>query len=550
MFRDQPRKFPVGWETAYWTILAIIFGAAIRLRTQLPSIPFLDFDSWDYLQPAIAPLAQGTGAPTYREFLYSWLLEQILRVWPNFTAIIVVQHSVGILAGGLLILAWHRMRNFLPSGVLVKALHRAGGLMVAALFLFAEIIMLDEHKIRPEVFFVFVIALCLLLATEFSRRVFLRDRYFGFQAGILAVCLIFFSSAAYFLRPYFGFGVLCPLLPVLIALILRPGSWAVKIGTVLCGIGLVAGLLIWPDHYVHSAHGATGNEYFLAESLFCSSAEMVYDLVQKDAHVLPASDPRRPIVENFLRSLNQVIGHPMKTYAGFTRFDPDDVRYFGPVGELKKSLNYNEKKIKDFYYSYYFRAWKEYPLRIIRKIAAQLWFFYSPPRYRIYDPEKYIDVPFELNRSKQILLKYRSYAWVPFQNYTHSILSLQGLHQTVHMPSLVLLIGRIMNATYFVSLLLTLIAVVALQLGWLKDRSFKATSLWALYLFSYNFGMSFTIAFVFVMGQRRYTFGQTPFSVVSHCFALVFLLSLVPALIQLFKERSQRTSSAGRAGFF
>lgn len=539
MFRDPPRKLPGSWEAAYWAILAIIFAAAIRLRMQLPSIPFLDFDSWDYLQPAIAPLAQGAAAPTYREFLYSWLLEQTLRIWPNFMAITTLQHSMGILSGAFLMLAWHRMRIFLPHGVLVKALHRVGGLLVAALFLFAMIIILDEHKIRPEAFFIFIVTLCLWLATEFSRRVLLRDCYFGFKVGVLAVCLIFLSSAAYFLRPYFGFAILCPILPVLIALILRPGSWVIKSGTVLCGLGLVVCLLIWPDHYVHSVHGPTGNKYFLGESLFCSSAEMVYDLVQKDAQILPASDPRRPIVENFLRSLNQVINHPSKAYAGFSRLDPDDVRYLGPVGELKKSLNSNEKEIKDCYYSYYFRAWKEFPLRMIRKIAAQLWFFYSPPRYRIYDPEEYIDVSLELERSKQVLLENRSYAWIPFQNYTRNVLSLQGLHQKVHIPSLALLIGRIMNATYSVSLLLTLIAAAALQFGWLKDE--KIASRWALYLFSYNFGMSFTIAFVFVMGQRRYTYGQTPFSALSNCFALVFLLSLIPVLVELFKKRSHQT---------
>ncbi|PWU07996.1 MAG: hypothetical protein C5B47_05300 [Verrucomicrobia bacterium] len=545
MAHEHLRKFPARWDFAYWPILGIIFVLAIRLRAELPLIPFLDFDSWDYLSPAMSSLVHGAAAPTYREFLYPWLLEQLLRIQPNFAAISGVQHGMGILAGGFLILAWHRMRVFLPQGLLTETFHRLGGLIIATLYLFSTILVLDEHKIRPEAFFIFDIALCLWLATEFSRKVF-RFR-FDFQAGIFAACLIFLSSAAYYLRPYFGFGVACALLPVFIALICRPGNGAAKVGSVICGLGLVAGLLVWPDHWVHSAAGRTGNKYFLAESLFCSSAEIVYDVVQKDAHVLSPSDSKRPIVENFLRSMNQVIGHPSKAYAGFIRFDPDDVRYLGPCGELIRSLNHNESEIKNFYSHYYLRAWKEYPVRMIEKITAQLWFFFSPPRYRIYDPEKDIDVRLQLRRSKQVLLENRPYRWAPFQDYTNGILSLQEIPQSVHMPAFAVLAGHVMNPLYSVSLLLVLIVAAILQFGWmkLKDPGFKTASLWALYLFSYNIGMSFTIAFVFVMGQRRYTFGQTPLSAMSQCFALVLLVSFISVFIQSFKEKPPRNGDSG-----
>lgn len=533
----SPIRIPLlGWEIVYYALLAVIFTVAIHLRVQLPPVPFLDWDSWDYLQPAITPFVQGTEIPTYREFFYPWLLKQMLWGCPNFSIIIIVQHSVGILAAILILLTWHRMRIFLPLGMTVDVLHRAGGLILTALYLFAQISVLDEHKIRPEAFLELAIALSLWVATEFSRRTFLKQR-FGMREGALGVLLIFLSSVAYYLRPYYGIGVLCALLPLFVALVMIPGNRMIKGGSLVCSVALVFVLLVCPDRQVHSLHKFSGNDYYLAETLFCSSAEMVYDLLQKDAHTLPADDPKRPIAENMLQYMNMVIGHPSNHYAGYTRFDPDDVRYYGPMGNLKRDLQWDGKQVKDFCYSYYFRAWEQYPFRMFKKILDQLWFFYSPPRYRVYDPEKSLDASNELQRSKEVLQNEPSYSWTPFQNYKYQVLSLQGRNWVIKMPKLVLFMGRIMNALYSVSLLLTLIATVALQLGWLKEtrNTLKYTGFWALYLFSYNFGMSLTIALVHVMGQRRYTFGQTLFSALSECFALVFLFSLIPALLPLLK---------------
>lgn len=535
MTYSRLRTLLLGWEVVYWGFLVIIFAVAIRLRIQLPAIPFLDPDSWDYLQPAITSLTGGSGT-TYREFLYPWLLEHILRLWPSFKTIIVLQHSAGISAAGLLLMAWHRMRVFLPNGVTVDALHRVGGWTLTALYLFAMISLLNEHKIRPEAFFILIVALCIWLATEFSRDVF-RSRNFGLRAGLFGVLLIFFPAVAYYLRPYYGFGVLSTFLPVFVALVWTPNSWWTKFGTLIVGTALVFGFLVWPDRQFHNKQ-RTGNEYFLAEGLFCSSAETVYDLLQEDARVLP-DDPRRSTVEVILASMNRLAIHSSKIYAGFIHFNPDDVRYRGPAEVLKKSLNWDDRQIKRFYYSYYFRAWRQYPLRMIKKITAQLWDFYSPHRKRIYDRKEFLDVSLELQRSKQILLEHRIKEWAPFQEYTRQVLALQGPNQLVNMPKFIRVLGNLMNPIYFVSLLLTLLVAIALSLGWLREegRIFKTTSLWALYLFSYNFGMSFTIAFVHVIAQRRYTYGQTLFSALSQCFALIFLLSLATTLLSIRRQR-------------
>lgn len=540
MIRSRIRSLPLSWEIIYYAVIVIIFGTGIWLRVQLPSVPFIENDSWDYLTPIFNRLGQNTFSSTFREFLYPFLLGCMFWTYPNFTTIIVVQHIAGFLTAIILIITWHRMRVFLPEEKFVDILHRCGGCVLTAAYFLPNVTIFLEHAIRPEIFFQLSGALCLFLATEFSRKTF-RTYYFGVRAGVLGIFLIFFSLVAYYLRPYFGFGIVCALLPVIIAIIKIPGKWVTKCSSVVFGLLLVYVLLVTPDKRFHSITKNTSrakNASYLAQTLFASSGDVIYDLLQKDVRALSVEDQNRPILESLLRSMDQISYSPRIVY-GFTRLYPDDVLYRGPIDNLRQHLHGDEKRMKDFCYHYYFRAWETHPFRMIKKVIVHLWYFYCPIGGRVFECGGKVITPVRIQKNVESLQNEYSlsYGWPPYQDYMRRSIALQQTTlQAVKIPIFMKILGICMNALYSFSLVLTLFFTVALHSGWLKNEakstSFKRASIWACYLFSYNFGISLTIAVVHEMPQYRYHFGQTLFSALSECFALVFLAAMIAFIRQ------------------
>lgn len=526
---DWSKKFlhliPILGRTSYFILLAILFTVGVSMRIGLPSIPFLDNDSWEYLKPALTQLFSGISRPTFRGFLYPFLVWITLSLHPTFTTLVFMQHGAGILAGVILLVAWHRMRIFLPGGVAVEVLHKVGGLVMTAMYLFSYISILMEHTIRPEAVFPLSIAICLWIATEFSRRVWLERRFHLQEVG-LGIALIFFSFVGYYLKPAWGAGVLCAIVPLLIAAFGVRSHWGLKL--MLFGVGsmLVYGLLAVPEERIHRAIG--GNNGLRARILFSACGEIIYDCLREDARTLPPD----AIQHKMLQSLDWASALRTRLFYGYTHLHPDDIFYRGPLNELAAHFGGSDDRVKadkvrSFCYEYYFRAWKRYPLRMLKKIWVQLWYFYSPKRSSVFDRRSRLNVQPRMQRSRQVLLDRPSYPWLPFQDYTNKVFALQETKQVLKIPRGVLFLGSILNAIYFPTLLLTIGALVALYFGWLGELEFKRGSLWALYLFSYNFGNSFTVAFVHVMGVTRYHFGQTLYSAISECFGCVLLLSLI-----------------------
>ena len=92
----------------YWTVVAMVFALATWLRFRLPLDPIADRDTWTYLSPALRKLIGGAfeHMPYGRNFVYPGFLYLCLRFFGDFRAITVAQHLLGLLAGGVLLLAW------------------------------------------------------------------------------------------------------------------------------------------------------------------------------------------------------------------------------------------------------------------------------------------------------------------------------------------------------------------------------------------------------------------------------------------------------------
>src|SRR5438552_18823439 len=117
------------WPICYWATVAFIFAWAVWHSFKLPLDPIADPDTWGYLSPALRKLTGAEfGHSQGRNFLYPGFLYLVLRCFGDFRAIGVVQHLLGLAAGGLFLLTWRRLRVFVLDSLVNCSLNYALGL--------------------------------------------------------------------------------------------------------------------------------------------------------------------------------------------------------------------------------------------------------------------------------------------------------------------------------------------------------------------------------------------------------------------------------------
>ncbi len=172
----------------YWVAVVSLFIYAAFLRFSLPLEPIVDPDTWGYLSPAVGKLI-GTGFVHHlRNYFYPSFLFLVLKCFGDFRAITIAQHLLGLVAGAIFLLAWQRIRSFIPAARLPRRLHAFIGLIAAAIYLTAEEPVRFETDIRPEGIVSFLIILNIFLILEFSYRCYLhRTRAIPVMLGLCAV---------------------------------------------------------------------------------------------------------------------------------------------------------------------------------------------------------------------------------------------------------------------------------------------------------------------------------------------------------------------------
>src|SRR5207247_5010618 len=94
-------------------------------------------------------------------FLYPGLVYLILRVCADFRAISVMQHFLGLIAGGLFLASWSRLGDFFPKPRLNRVAHETIGLLGGGIYLLSYGPIVSEMKIRSDgvcMFFEFLIS--------------------------------------------------------------------------------------------------------------------------------------------------------------------------------------------------------------------------------------------------------------------------------------------------------------------------------------------------------------------------------------------------------
>src|SRR5881392_3342691 len=212
------------WQFCYWSGVVILFGLAAWRRFTLPLDPIADPDTWGYLSPALRKL---TGAPfghtSGRNFIYPGFVYLLLHLFRDFRAITAAQHVLGLVAGAMLLLTWHRARTFLARPRLSRGFYYAIGLVAAAIFLVASEPIHFEMQLRPEGVCAFLFSINLFFVTQFTACCFVERRrvataVYGIIAMLTAILLVS-------LKPNFALAAIVGLLPIGIFFFRRAWSW-------------------------------------------------------------------------------------------------------------------------------------------------------------------------------------------------------------------------------------------------------------------------------------------------------------------------------------
>ena len=362
----------------YWTAFALVFTCAIWQRFALPLTPIADPDTWGYLSPALRKLTGAEfGHSEGRNFLYPGFLYLVLRCFGDFRAIGIVQHLLGLAAGGLFLLTWRRLRIFVPDSLVNPFLKDALGLAGAAICLLASDTIRIETQLRPEGVCAFLISINLYFAIQFVSCSFLEYRRTG--AVICGNATVLTSLLLASAKPSFWFASIVVMVPV-IGFFLRPNWVRQKIALGL-GMVLIASLVLWPERIL--SRKDEGSRTFLPTMLFVIHADLIRDQMAADLRENASLPYSRDWLERVYVALNSEIAKSEMKYPGHypsLQFDPEYL-WFDPnsiATQLTGEFGSNISALCDFYRFYYWRTWQRRPLRALQKVARQFSIYYYP----------------------------------------------------------------------------------------------------------------------------------------------------------------------------
>ena len=353
------------------------FAWAAWQRFALPLDPIADPDTWGYLAPALRKLVGAEFGHTYgRNFVYPAFVFSLLRVFGDFRAVVIAQHLLGLLAGGLLMITWRRARVFVPDSRLSSALHDGLGLVAATIFLLAGEPIRFEMQLRPEGVCAFLVSINLYFAIQFMACCFVEKRpraAVGHGIGTAFTSVLLASA-----KPSFALMAVVAFLPVAI-FFFRRGGFRQKMALGL-GTTLGAALVLVPEHFI--GRNDQTNRTFLPANLLVNHADLIRDQMADDLQRGAAIPYPREWLERIHAALSTEIAKSFAARPGHywsLGFDPDYLMYdkSSIVAQLRREFAEDLPALRAFYWYYYWRIWRERPLRVLNKIKVQMSVFYS-----------------------------------------------------------------------------------------------------------------------------------------------------------------------------
>ena len=524
--RSRPTSGRPLWRFCYWSGVIVLFAWAAWRRFGLPLDPIADHDVGGYLFPALTKLVGGAfGHTTYGwTFIYQGFLYLLLRAFGDFRAITVVQHILGLVAAGIFLLTWWRVRVFVANPRVGATLHSALGLLAAAVFLLASEPMHFEMRLRPEGICAFFVSINIYLVIQFIACCFIENRRTA--AVLYGIAALLSSIALVDVRPSFALFAAVSLTPIGV-FFFRRGWLRQKIAL---GIGgaMSALLLLLPEQFL-SRHDEMSKSY-LPTTLFVVHADLIRDQMADDLK----RNAKVPYSREWLGRVHAMLGaeiakSSVASHHRILRFHYDRLKHsIDP--QLRREFGGDVSALCSFYRFYYSRIWRQRPLLVLRKIARQMVVFYAPicPAYSrerawTLTNEYRLAVASLSAEVKQKVLR----AYPPAVCFMDRTDRLARDAPIVQHPVLVRSALSILAGTYMALFLAALALSVVVfaekrhrsRLGWLAAL--------VLFVYSYNLASCFEVAVIHTLQDPRYATVQVFFTILVQFLALWFLIEFV-----------------------
>jgi hypothetical protein len=486
--------------------VAIMLGALI-VRARLPVIPLADGDSWGYLRPALSWLSGFGFQQTYgRDWLYSALLAGTLKISGDFCAITYVQRFLGLAGIIIFWLAWRSWLRLLPP---YKPQWRWVccflALTVLALYALSSQQALLENTIRPEgmlAFFEMSYLYCLI--SFFAAR--WRSRRTGsaivFGAATLAV-----SYVVLLLKPSWGFAFACTFLCI-VAGAFGGSPRLLRLGPLLGG-GAACTLIFFLPKLLNFQKDA---QLFLPFTLVCIHAPQI--LETRTNAVSPGTHNSGVPDSLFYEELGKAYRSAQAQHDHYRTlgFYTDYIQYqSGFFDTIMQKEGWNDREIAAACYSAYFRAWRQNPLSMVRKIWKQVPLFLFPRAGDFYSTTRSIDLNHEIAASRLFLPEDRLSPDVQkiYQSYLQRLeIPTSGPSHPLGFPILSKLAFYLARISFWMQLAF-FAALGAICLSG-HGRAWRLAGLTIVAVLAATYGNVFTIAVVHSLDVIRYRVSYAP----------------------------------------
>jgi hypothetical protein len=517
-------------QFAYWSAIVAIFAWAAWLRFRLPLDPIA---VPSYVMPALRKLIGAEfghlhlgGTIIYPGFVYL-----LVRAFGDFRAITVIQHLLGLLAAGVFLLTWKRIRDFIPSARLPRPIHSCLGLFAAAIYLLSTEPLCFEMSIRPEGICGFLIAINLYFLIQFTACCFLEARQTA--TVIYGITVVFSSILLASVKPSFWLSAIVALVPIGI-FFFRQGWSSQKIALAV-GAAVSAALLLLPERILIRSDRA--RECFLPTQLFVIHANLIRDQMADDLKRGAKVPYPREWLERVQASLGTEIARSISIAEGPVNFptlgfDPDYLMFNRTsVGsQLRKEFANHPSALCAFYWFYYWRIWRQQPFLVVRKITREMAIFYGLkcPAYQS-NKSRSLTKEYSVSVTSLEQQHYRK-IWTAYPPAIDFMRRAELLSRSAPAAQQSALIGRslsILAATYLPLLLvaLTLSAFVLSRqtlrrrLGWLAAL--------VLFVYSYNLANCLEVAVIHSLQNPRYATVQMYFALLAQFLAILLILEVL-----------------------
>ena len=525
------------WQFCYWSGVVILFGLAAWRRFTLPLDPIADPDTWGYLSPALRKLTGAAfGHTSGRNFIYPGFVYLLLKVFRDFRAITAAQHVLGLVAGGMLLLTWHRARVFLARPRVSRGLYYVIGLVAAAVFLLASEPLHLEMQLRPEGLCAFVFSINLYVLAQFTACCVFEHRRVA--TAVYGVAGMFTSVLLASVKPSFMLVSFLVLLPMGMLFFQQDQLWQ----KVVIGVGGAASvLLLWlPEHFL--SRNDRVSQTFLPTTLFVIHANLIRDQIADDV----ARNAKLPYSPEWLRRIQAELSMELSKSGNHYKtlgFDPDYLMYnhTSIVAQLRKEFNGDVPAVCRFYRFYYLRIWHHRPVRVLEKIVRQLAIFYVP-KCGAYKSRNLVSLADEYRRGVASLgsESYRKTwtAYPPALQFMDRTQLLTENSPVLRQPAYIGKLLDILAATYL-PLLFTTLGFGVMLLFQRRHRS-RLGCLVALVLFVYSYSLAscLEVATIHSLENPRYMIVQMYFAILAQFLALWLIFEVV---LELF-SRAEITS--------